>query len=222
MQYQNQGGYPNQSPYRDGNNMVGAHPPSYQASPPGQMAGQMSQSHPTNDGMMMAAAGQRPASMNQSMGQQGMYGSQGGQRRGAGNDPQVKDLMQQVEDKRMELENMTLSVVQWKQTFKDKIQHEKADYQRDVDREKVSRAQGFDVIVERMSLRMLTLCGRLCLADAFQKLRFHRKQVLWLQRVKELKTQCETFREEATIAVTPPPDPPSSCPSVAPSHSTQP
>ena len=53
------------------------------------------------------------------------------------------------------------------------------------------------------SLRMLKLYGRLGLAVAFQKLREHRKQVLWLQRVKELKTQCEALREESNISVRP-------------------
>jgi hypothetical protein len=37
----------------------------------------------------------------------------------------VSELMHEVESKRSELENMTMSVVQWKQNFKDKLQQEK-------------------------------------------------------------------------------------------------
>lgn len=213
MQYQHQGGYQGQSPYRDGTNQGAPQQSGYQASTQGQMAGQMAQSH-SNQAGMMSSPQQRPASMNQPqpMSQQGMYGSQGGgQRRGNDQEAQITDLMHQVESKRSELENMTLSVVQWKQTFKDKLQHEKLEIQRDAERAISSRAQGRDLLLERTSLRMLNLYGKIGLAVAFQNLRQHRKQVLWLQRVKELKTQCEALREEATIAVRPPPRaPPSS------------
>mmetsp|Transcript_24146 Transcript_24146/g.57565 ORF Transcript_24146/g.57565 Transcript_24146/m.57565 type:complete len:881 (+) Transcript_24146:43-2685(+) len=202
MQYQHQGGYQGQSPYRDGTNQGAPQQSGYQASTQGQMAGQMAQSH-SNQAGMMSSPQQRPASMNQPqpMSQQGMYGSQGGgQRRGNDQEAQITDLMHQVESKRSELENMTLSVVQWKQTFKDKLQHEKLEIQRDAERAISSRAQGRDLLLERTSLRMLNLYGKIGLAVAFQNLRQHRKQVLWLQRVKELKTQCEALREEATIA----------------------
>lgn len=104
-------------------------------------------------------------------------------------DKLVSELMHEVETKRSELENMTMSVVQWKQSFKDKLHQEKMELQ-------ASRM----TMQERMSLRMLQLHGRLLAAVAFQKLREHRKQVLWLQRVKELKGQCEALREEANIA----------------------
>lgn len=90
--------------------------------------------------------------------------------------------------------------MQWKQNFKDKLQQEKLELQRDAERANASRIQDRSIMQERMSLRILTLYGRQRLAVAFQKLREHRKQVLWLQRVKELKTQCESLREEAAIA----------------------
>lgn len=109
------------------------------------------------------------------------------------NDKLVSELMHEVETKRSELENMTMSVVQWKQSFKDKLHQEKLELQ-------ASRVNERSVMQDRMSLRMLQLNGRLLAAVAFQKLREHRKQVLWLQRVKELKGQCETLREEANIA----------------------
>eukprot|EP00286_Rhodomonas_abbreviata_P012586 CAMPEP_0181320426 /NCGR_PEP_ID=MMETSP1101-20121128/18119_1 /TAXON_ID=46948 /ORGANISM="Rhodomonas abbreviata, Strain Caron Lab Isolate" /LENGTH=902 /DNA_ID=CAMNT_0023428133 /DNA_START=268 /DNA_END=2974 /DNA_ORIENTATION=+ len=115
-------------------------------------------------------------------------------------DALVSELMHEVETKRSELENMTMSVVQWKQSFKDKLQTEKLELQREVERADSARALDRNLLTERMSLRMLTLHGRLVTAVAFQKLREHRKQVLWLQRVKELKNQCETLREEASIA----------------------
>ena len=105
----------------------------------------------------------------------------------------VSELMHEVETKRSELENMTMSVVQWKQTFKHKLDQEKLELQQ-------SRINERSVMLERMSLRMLQLHGRLLAAVTFQKLREHRKQVLWLQRVKELKGQCEALREEANIA----------------------
>jgi hypothetical protein len=108
-------------------------------------------------------------------------------------DKLVSELMHEVETKRSELENMTMSVVQWKQSFKDRLQQEKLELQ-------ASGINERSLIKERMSLRMMQLHGRLLVAVAFQKLREHRKQVLWLQRVKELKTQCESLREEASIA----------------------
>jgi transcription initiation factor TFIID subunit TAF12 len=44
---------------------------------------------------------------------------------GADHDQLVTELMNQVESKRSELESMTMSVVQWKQNFKDKLKQEK-------------------------------------------------------------------------------------------------
>jgi hypothetical protein len=132
-----------------------------------------------------------------------IYSSEGGQRRGADQEAQITDLMNQVESKRSELESMTMSVVQWKQTFKDKLLQEKLEIQRDAERAVSSRMQDRELLFDHMSLRMLKLYGRLGLAVAFQKLREHRKQVLWLQRVKELKTQCEALREESNISVRP-------------------
>lgn len=113
---------------------------------------------------------------------------------GAGDhDKLVSELMHEVETKRSELENMTMSVVQWKQSFKDKLHQEKLELQ-------ASRLNERSIMQDRMSQRMLHLHGRLLAAVTFQKLREHRKQVLWLQRVKELKNQCETLREEASIS----------------------
>jgi len=108
-------------------------------------------------------------------------------------DKLVSELMFEVETKRSELENMTMSVVHWKQSFKDKLHQEKLELQE-------SRLNERSEMQDRMSLRMLHLNRRLRTAVAFQKLREHRKQVLWLQRVKELKGQCETLRQEADIA----------------------
>ena len=121
------------------------------------------------------------------------YQYHAGQPGGGDHDKLVSELMHEVETKRGELESMTMSVVQWKQTFKDKLQQEKLELQ-------ASGINERSLIKERMSLRMFQLHGRLLLAVAFQKLREHRKQVLWLQRVKELKGQCEVLREEASIA----------------------
>ena len=105
----------------------------------------------------------------------------------------VSELMQEVETKRVELDNMTMSVVRWKQDFKDKLHQEKLELHQ-------SNINERSVMLERMSLRMLQLHGRLLAAVTFQKLREHRKQVLWLQRVKDLKRECEALREEANIA----------------------
>jgi len=115
---------------------------------------------------------------------------QGGQ---GEHDKLVSELMHEVETKRSELENMTMSVVQWKQSFKDKLHQEKLELQ-------ASRLNERSIMQDRMSQRMLHLHGRLLAAVTFQKLREHRKQVLWLQRVKELKSQCESLREEASIS----------------------
>mmetsp|Transcript_61083 Transcript_61083/g.144131 ORF Transcript_61083/g.144131 Transcript_61083/m.144131 type:complete len:846 (-) Transcript_61083:226-2763(-) len=115
-------------------------------------------------------------------------------------DALVSELMHEVETKRTELENMTMSVVQWKQTFKDKLQTEKLELQREIERAEATRIHDRSILQERMSMRMLHLYGRLVTAVTFQKLKEHRKQVLWLQRVKELKNQCESLREEASIA----------------------
>jgi hypothetical protein len=216
MQYQQPGMYvPGGSPYQDNQGRPGM-PAGYQAMPrQGGMSAaayaqqQMPQQQMHSNQMQSPAA--RPASQNVQQVPAGqltakpgnIYSSEGGQRRGADQEAQITDLMNQVESKRSELESMTMSVVQWKQTFKDKLLQEKLEIQRDAERAVSSRMQDRELLFDHMSLRMLKLYGRLGLAVAFQKLREHRKQVLWLQRVKELKTQCEALREESNISVRP-------------------
>eukprot|EP00283_Hemiselmis_rufescens_P023006 CAMPEP_0173442600 /NCGR_PEP_ID=MMETSP1357-20121228/27546_1 /TAXON_ID=77926 /ORGANISM="Hemiselmis rufescens, Strain PCC563" /LENGTH=112 /DNA_ID=CAMNT_0014408379 /DNA_START=1 /DNA_END=335 /DNA_ORIENTATION=+ len=93
-----------------------------------------------------------------------------------------------------------MSVVQWKQNFKDKLKQEKNELQRDKERTEATIMHRLELFKERVAGRMMGLYERLQLAVAFQKLRENRKQVLWLQRVKGLKAQCEGLREENSIA----------------------
>eukprot|EP00960_Hanusia_phi_P043698 756207-Hanusia_phi.AAC.4 len=115
-------------------------------------------------------------------------------------DSLVTELMHEVEAKRNELENMTISVVQWKQSFKDKLQQEKKELQRDAQRAEAVHMFDKTLLQEKMSQRILRVYQHLCTAVAFQKLREHRKQSLWLQRVKELKNTNQNLKEELEIA----------------------
>ena len=47
--------------------------------------------------------------------------------------------------------------------------------------------------IERMTGHMLKLHNRLTMGLTFQKMKERRMQVLWLNRVKELKNQCENL-----------------------------
>ena len=47
---------------------------------------------------------------------------------------------------------------------------------------------------ERMSLHILKLHNRVAMAISFQKFRERRMQVLWLNRVKDLKSNCEDLK----------------------------
>ena len=136
---------------------------------------------------------QPPQASPQNMAQRSAMGARHSYQGPGDHENAVSELMHEVETKRSELDAYTMSVVQWKQNFKDKLHQEKLELQQ-------SRINERSVMLERMSLRMLQLHGRLLAAVTFQKLREHRKQVLWLQRVKELKGQCEALREETNIA----------------------
>ena len=49
---------------------------------------------------------------------------------------------------------------------------------------------------ERLSLHILKLHNRITTAVAFQKFRERRMQVLWLNRVKDLKMNCEDLKNQ--------------------------
>ena len=111
QQHQQQRAVAMGSPYASPGNMSAATSPYGQHSPPvTYSSGQQPVPAPTQ---------QTPSkSLSTSVGRSETPG-------GADHDQLVTELMNQVESKRSELESMTMSVVQWKQNFKDKLKQEK-------------------------------------------------------------------------------------------------